>query len=315
MNFKVKVIIAVAAGLVLLGGLAAYVYSRDDGDSVETEQSTAYIEWSEAAFAEHADKQRWLYFHADWCPQCIALNIDIRNHLADIPPEVVILKVDFTKNDTLKQRYGVTKQTTIVSVDEKGDELKRLLVDTSLLSQAVEALYIQPQAEDGEESDNVDGSDDNPDASGADDNSSSDDNPDASGTDGSGDANGNASNDSSNASGADSSEAAAGPYIEWSEAAFAEHVDKQRWLYFHADWCSQCIALNADIKSHVADIPTDVAIFKVDFVKNDALKQRHGITLQTTIVSVDEQGDKLNTFRAAGSETLAQVISGLGYGE
>ena len=299
MNLKLKIII-IAALVVVLGGLTALVLAGRSDDPVESEeQPAAYVDWNETAFAENDDKQRWLYFHADWCPQCRALEADILANPDGIPDEVVIFKVDFDNSEDLRGRYGVNKQTTIVSVDEEGEELEQLLVSTSQLSQAVEALYIQPQAEEedagGEEGD---GQDNGSDTSGSDGSETSDDN------DGGG----------SEATAAESGSASsAGLFIDWSEAAFAEHDDKQRWLYFHADWCSQCRALKADILANKDDIPSEVVIFQVEFDDNQSLRQRYGVTLQTTIVSVDENGDKLSTTRTYTTPKLAEVIRGLGY--
>ncbi len=75
--------------------------------------------------AQLAGQDRWLNFHASWCPQCRRLDQDINANPDQIPSGVVILKVDFDDNKDLKQQYGVTQQTTIVRIDADGREVSR----------------------------------------------------------------------------------------------------------------------------------------------------------------------------------------------
>ena len=104
----------------------------------------------------------------------------------------------------------------------------------------------------------------------------------------------------------------AGPrYVDWSEKAFAEHSGRRRWLNFHADWCPNCRALDADIEASLDDIPADVVIFKVDYDDNQELRRRYGVNRQTTVVSVDAAGGKIDSFLAVGSETLNDLIKEL----
>ena len=42
-----------------------------------------------------------------------------------IPGGLSILEVDFDNSTDLRQRYGVTLQTTLISVDSQGNELGR----------------------------------------------------------------------------------------------------------------------------------------------------------------------------------------------
>lgn len=64
-----------------------------------------------------------LFFYAPWCPQCRALEADIE---ANGPPAgVTIVKVDYDKNQTLRKKYGVTIQTTLVKIDDNGDLVKK----------------------------------------------------------------------------------------------------------------------------------------------------------------------------------------------
>ena len=64
-----------------------------------------------------------LFFHAPWCPQCRALEKDIL--ASALPENLTIIKVDYDSHQNLRQKYGVTIQTTLVRVDDKGDLVKK----------------------------------------------------------------------------------------------------------------------------------------------------------------------------------------------
>ena len=295
--------------LVLIIG-AVFALRGSGEPATDRPADSRYIEWSEAAFAEHADNQRWLNFHADWCPNCRALNTDIEANLDDIPTDVIIFKVDYDKSQDLKQRYGVTRQTTVVSVDSNGNQLDSFLaVNSETLAALIERLYIAPPVEEAPATTD--------DGSAAPDSTvDSNQEPAVDGDQG--------TTETTQADPAPTAEeqAAADPvpeeapvpslrYVEWSEAAFAEHADRQRWLNFHADWCPNCRALNTDIEANLDDIPADVVIFKVDYDSNQDLRRKYGVTRQTTVVSVDSSGNQLDSFLAVGSETLVSLIEEL----
>ena len=109
----------------------------------------------------------------------------------------------------------------------------------------------------------------------------------------------------------DSSEAEAGLYLDYSSADFNEYANKERWLFFHANWCPLCVNLEEDILAHLSDIPDDVVIFKVDFDNSDDLRNRYGVSIQTTIVSVDGDGDKIKSHVASLDQSLFNLIVNL----
>ena len=81
----------------------------------------AYIDYNDESFSATKDSRRILFFHAPWCPQCRALDTAIRNQ--SLPKGITILKVDYDTNQSLRQKYGVTLQTTFVEVDAKNTKL------------------------------------------------------------------------------------------------------------------------------------------------------------------------------------------------
>ncbi len=94
---------------------------------VDSSQSVAagtgvYKEYDEADLRSNSDA-KILFFHAAWCPQCRELEADINK--GPIPDNVTIYKVDYDTNQTLRKKYGVALQTTLVKVDSSGNLLQK----------------------------------------------------------------------------------------------------------------------------------------------------------------------------------------------
>lgn len=104
--------------------------------------------------------------------------------------------------------------------------------------------------------------------------------------------------------------APAGSYQAYSPQAFAESTAKNKLLFFHAQWCPQCRMLEKSIEQ--TGVPSDVAIFKVDYDKAIDLRQKYGVTLQTTVVQVANDGTMLKKHVAYANPTLPPVLEALG---
>ncbi|XLQ19950.1 MAG: thioredoxin family protein [Candidatus Moraniibacteriota bacterium] len=79
-------------------------------------------------------------------------------------------------------------------------------------------------------------------------------------------------------------------------------------VFFTADWCPSCVEAEKNIESEKNDIPTDVAIVKVDF-DDDDLKQNYGVSKQHTFVLINEVGEENKKW--VGSKTLAEIIDNI----
>ncbi len=101
---------------------------------------------------------------------------------------------------------------------------------------------------------------------------------------------------------------AAGSYVDY-KPGIIEQTAGTKLLFFHASWCPQCRALEADIKK--STIPANVTIIKVDYDSNQALRQKYGVTIQTTVVHVDDRGNLIKKYVAYESPTLAAVVKNL----
>lgn len=84
----------------------------------------SYVDYNSNVIANTAGT-KVLFFHAPWCPQCRMLESDIKKQ--GVPDGVTIIKVDYDSNQALRQKYGVTFQTTLVRVDDQGNLVKKLV--------------------------------------------------------------------------------------------------------------------------------------------------------------------------------------------
>ena len=95
-----------------------------------------------------------------------------------------------------------------------------------------------------------------------------------------------------------------GQYVDYSEEALLASSDT-KLLFFHAPWCSQCRSIESSIKAD--GIPGGVTVFKIDYDSNQALRQKYGVTLQTTFVKVDNQGNKIESYVAYEEPVFSSV--------
>ena len=103
---------------------------------------------------------------------------------------------------------------------------------------------------------------------------------------------------------------AAGTYAAYDADAVkaAQAAGKTPVLFFAASWCPNCRALDAAIQAHATEIPSSVAVFKVDYDASDDLKKAYGVRMQHTLVALRADG----TFSlAAGTVTDVAGIKNL----
>ncbi len=103
---------------------------------------------------------------------------------------------------------------------------------------------------------------------------------------------------------------ATGSYISYTDSALAS-TSGQRVLFFHASWCPQCQKVDADIKND--GVPSGVTVFKVDYDTAQSLRQKYGITLQTTFVKLDSAGNSIGKYVAYNEPTFDSVRAALGF--
>jgi thiol-disulfide isomerase/thioredoxin len=99
-----------------------------------------------------------------------------------------------------------------------------------------------------------------------------------------------------------------GVYIDYEDGIIAE-TNGPKLLFFHASWCPQCRALDADIKEK--GVPEGVTLIKVDYDSHQQLRQKYGVTIQTTVIRVDDKGNLVEKFVAYDNPSLAAVVEEL----
>ena len=99
-----------------------------------------------------------------------------------------------------------------------------------------------------------------------------------------------------------------GVFTSYSEPA-VDSTSGRKVLFFHAPWCPQCRMIEADIKKSA--IPSGVTIFKVDYDSNQDLRQKYGVTLQTTFVEIDNDRKLIDKYVAYNEPTFDSVKKNL----
>lgn len=84
-----------------------------------------YVEYDAQTMSDSKAENIILFFHATWCPSCRALNTDIEENLANIPPNTEIYKVDYDTYTDLKKKYDITTQHTLVLIKNDGTMIKK----------------------------------------------------------------------------------------------------------------------------------------------------------------------------------------------
>lgn len=108
---------------------------------------------------------------------------------------------------------------------------------------------------------------------------------------------------------ADEAAAQPGVFIDYSSEGQVASTDGVRILFFHAPWCPQCRMIEEDINRQ--GVPDGVTILKVDYDSNQALRQKYDVTLQTTFVEVDANGNEVEKFVAYNEPTFDSVKKNL----
>lgn len=100
---------------------------KTDDSAVTNSNKNWYVDYSEEAlsFAIEEGKRPVLFFHANWCPQCIAAAKDLNANVDQIPEDVTILKADYDTEIALKQKYRIVYQDTFVQLDSDMQEVSK----------------------------------------------------------------------------------------------------------------------------------------------------------------------------------------------
>ncbi len=143
MNRRTLIILLTLA-VIIIAAVVGYAVTRpllDNGNAVgmpsQSPQSNsgsqgtapesrggAYVDYSPTAIGDSTGVTL-LFFHAPWCPSCRQIESEINEN--GVPDGVTIIKVDYDSHQDLRQKYGVTIQTTFVRVDSSGNEVSKFV--------------------------------------------------------------------------------------------------------------------------------------------------------------------------------------------
>ncbi|GGI48661.1 thiol-disulfide isomerase/thioredoxin [Agromyces flavus] len=99
---------------------------------------------------------------------------------------------------------------------------------------------------------------------------------------------------------------APGAYVEYTDGAI-EATAGQKVLFFHASWCPQCRTLDEELRALGA--PDGLTVFKVDYDSRTDLRQKYGVTLQTTVVFVDDRGELISSSVLYDDPSVASLVA------
>ena len=103
-------------------------------------------------------------------------------------------------------------------------------------------------------------------------------------------------------------------YIEYSKTAFERSSTNRRVLFFYASWCPTCRPADADFKTNLNKIPTDMTVLRVNYNDPDTdqaekdLAKQYGITYQHTFVQIDSTGKQITKWNGGKTAELVANI-------
>lgn len=98
----------------------------------------------------------------------------------------------------------------------------------------------------------------------------------------------------------------AGEYLDFADGVI-EQTDGPKVMFFHAPWCPQCRKLDEQLLAEGA--PDDLTVFKVDYDSRSDLRQKYGVTLQTTVVFVDDSGELISSSVLYDEPSIASLVA------
>ena len=105
--------------------------------------------------------------------------------------------------------------------------------------------------------------------------------------------------------------ATGGEYVDYSDSLVQQMLadGKRVVLFFHAAWCPTCNLADRRIREAAHQIPSDVAIIKVDYDREKALVDAYDVLYQHTFVQLTEGGSLVTKFQ--GSSTLPAILANI----
>lgn len=101
-------------------------------ESSDSKSDPKYLAFTDELYASTKGSEPFaLFFHADWCPTCRGMEKDFKENLSSLPEGATIIQADYDKETDLKKEYGITMQSIVVVIDEKGNVSETLVSPNS----------------------------------------------------------------------------------------------------------------------------------------------------------------------------------------
>lgn len=227
-----------------------------------------------------SDKITVLDFYASRCPSCRASHKKILDEVLTLPSNIQVLNVDYDNSEDLRKKYEVTSQHTFVLVDRDGNMIKKtqwLMGVNDIINFVWD--YSHLSSEDIQ-------------------------------------ANIDQVNKSSSWTNETELEKAdmkktlptqtPWVYMDYeSGKSMIGQSDKKVALFFHAERCPACRLAEKNIITNKDTIDSNIVLLKVDYDTASELKQKYGITSQTSYVLLNSDGT-LNK-KIVGLTTLEEI--------
>lgn len=97
-----------------------------------------------------------------------------------------------------------------------------------------------------------------------------------------------------------------GRYVDYNADFIGDTSYNTTILFFYAPWCPECRGFDQAILA--GDIPANTQILKLDYDSSQELRKQYGVTIQTTFVRVDKNGNKLGLWSGYGEDKSIEAI-------
>lgn len=101
-----------------------------------------------------------------------------------------------------------------------------------------------------------------------------------------------------------------GHYVDYSETNLTQAQKRGTTVLFFAAtaWCQTCEALDQELLDRYEDIPDDITVLKVDYDNDRAMKSTWNVTVQHTLIVLDQQGVEQSRWIGGGLDNLLSRI-------
>jgi thiol-disulfide isomerase/thioredoxin len=100
--------------------------------------------------------------------------------------------------------------------------------------------------------------------------------------------------------------AAEGRYTTYSTDNVGAQGYETTLIFFHAPWCPQCREFEKNITA--GTVPMSVQILKTDYDTSTELRKQYGVTLQTTFVRVNPEGNLIKKWVGYTSDHKLETL-------